>query len=42
MLRIADTARDPFARAEGFWGLEMYQEANNEFRVAAQHRPATP
>ena len=22
-------ARDPYLRAEGFWGMEMYQEANN-------------
>ena len=22
-------ARDPYLRAEGFWGLEMYNEANN-------------
>jgi tetratricopeptide (TPR) repeat protein len=27
-------AREPAVRAEGFWGLEMYQEANNEFRTA--------
>jgi tetratricopeptide (TPR) repeat protein len=27
-------ARDPYLRAEGSWGLEMYQEANNEFRAA--------
>src|SRR5579864_1598002 len=26
--------RDPYLRAEGYWGLEMYQEANNEFRLA--------
>lgn len=25
---------DSYLRAEGFWGLEMYQEANNEFRDA--------
>ena len=28
-------AQDPYLRAEGFWGLEMYQEANNQFRAAA-------
>ena len=33
------TARDPFARAEGFWGLEMYEEANNQFRIATQQSP---
>ena len=27
-------ARDPYLRAEGYWGLEMYDEANNEFRAA--------
>ena len=27
-------ARDPALRAEGYWGLEMYQEANREFRAA--------
>ena len=26
--------RDPYLRAEGYWGLERYQEANNEFRAA--------
>lgn len=33
-------ARDAFARAEGFWGLEQYEEANNQFRVAADQSPA--
>jgi len=27
-------SREPAVRAEGYWGLEMYQEANNEFRTA--------
>ena len=27
-------AHDPYLRAEGFWGMEMYQEANNQFRAA--------
>jgi tetratricopeptide (TPR) repeat protein len=27
-------ARDHYLRAEGYWGLGMYQEANNEFREA--------
>src|SRR5713226_8881817 len=31
---------DPYLRAEGFWGTEMYQEANNEFRIAADGSPA--
>lgn len=26
--------RDPYPRAEGYWGLEMYQDANNQFRAA--------
>ncbi len=26
--------RDPYLRAEGFWGLRQYQDANNEFRTA--------
>jgi tetratricopeptide (TPR) repeat protein len=34
------TSRDPFLRAEGFWGTEQYQEANNEFRIAADQSPA--
>jgi len=34
------TARDPYLRAEGFWGTEMYQEANNQFRIAADGSPA--
>jgi tetratricopeptide (TPR) repeat protein len=25
---------DPYVRAEGDWGLDLYQDANNEFRVA--------
>jgi len=27
-------ARDAYLRAEGFWGLKRYEEANNEFRLA--------
>jgi tetratricopeptide (TPR) repeat protein len=26
--------RDPYLRAEGYWGLEQYQQANEEFRLA--------
>jgi tetratricopeptide (TPR) repeat protein len=26
--------RDPYLRAEGYWGLEMFPEANDEFRAA--------
>src|SRR5262249_48336559 len=25
---------DPYLRAEGDWGLELYQDANNDFRAA--------
>jgi tetratricopeptide (TPR) repeat protein len=37
------TAREPYLRAEGYWGLDMYQEANNQFRdaVAQADRNAT-
>ena len=34
------TVRDPYLRAEGYWGLEMYQEANNQFRMAVDQSPA--
>jgi cellulose synthase operon protein C len=27
-------AHDPYLRAEGYWGLERYQEANDQFRIA--------
>src|SRR5689334_14954255 len=27
-------SRDPYLRAEGYWGLRMYQEANSEFHTA--------
>src|SRR5712691_12332348 len=27
-------AADPYLRAEGDWGLELYQDANDEFRTA--------
>ena len=29
-------AQDRYLRAEGYWGLEMYQEANNEFRALVE------
>lgn len=32
-------SRDPYLRAEGYWGLEMYDEANGEFRTAVAHSP---
>jgi tetratricopeptide (TPR) repeat protein len=34
-------ARDPYLRAEGYWGTEMYQEANNQFRTALAQSPAS-
>ncbi len=38
-------ARDPYLRAEGYWGTEMYQEANNQFRTrggpVARRTPCT-
>ncbi len=34
------TARDPYLRAEGYWGTEQYQEANNQFRIAVAQSPA--
>jgi tetratricopeptide (TPR) repeat protein len=34
------TARDPSIRAEGFWGLEQYEEANNQFRMAVEQSPS--
>ena len=33
-------AHDPYLSAEGYWGLEMYQEANNQFRAAVAQSPA--
>jgi tetratricopeptide (TPR) repeat protein len=33
-------ARDPYLRAEGYWGAEKYQEANNQFRIAVAQSPA--
>jgi len=32
-------ARDPYLRAEGYWGTEKYQEANNQFRIAVAQSP---
>jgi cellulose synthase operon protein C len=32
-------SREPAIRAEGYWGLEMYQEANNDFRAAVNESP---
>src|SRR5580704_13540672 len=33
------TAGDPSIRAEGYWGLEQYEEANNQFRAAVNASP---
>jgi cellulose synthase operon protein C len=33
------TAGDPSVRAEGYWGLEQYEEANNQFRAAVNASP---
>src|SRR5450755_4413553 len=33
-------AADPYLRAEGDWGLELYQDANNEFRAAVARADA--
>src|SRR5690349_16214820 len=30
---------DPMSRAEGLWGLNQYEEANNEFKRAAKELP---
>jgi tetratricopeptide (TPR) repeat protein len=32
-------SNDPYFRAEGYWGLEQYQEANNQFRMATDKAP---
>ena len=35
-------ARDPYLRAEGTGAWRMYQEANNQFRIAVAQSPAMP
>ncbi|HEX3940525.1 MAG TPA: tetratricopeptide repeat protein [Acidobacteriaceae bacterium] len=32
-------AHDPYLRAEGDWGLQLYDDANNEFRAAVAQSP---
>ena len=32
-------AKEPYLRAEGDWGLKMYDEANSEFRTAVAQTP---
>ncbi len=34
--------RDPYLRAEGFWGSGQHQSANNEFRAATAQNPKNP
>ena len=33
---------DTYLRAEGFWGIENYQEANNQFKAAVAESPKNP
>lgn len=33
------TSQDPYVRAEAYWGLERYGEANDEFRTAVSLNP---
>ena len=33
---------NPYLRAEGYWGLGQYSNANEEFRKAVAQAPATP
>ena len=37
---LLTAAHDPYVRAEGYWGTEQYQEANNQFRLAVAASPA--
>src|ERR1700753_519825 len=32
----------PYLRAEGYWGLEQYDQANEEFRIATAQPDADP
>ncbi|MGB9068903.1 MAG: tetratricopeptide repeat protein, partial [Candidatus Acidiferrales bacterium] len=34
--------RDPYLRAEGYWGLKMYRQANDQFRQAVAQSDANP
>src|ERR1700685_1657178 len=40
--KLTITSTDPAVRAEGFWGLHDYQNANNAFRDASKARPKDP
>jgi cellulose synthase operon protein C len=33
---------DPYFRAEGFWGLDEWQQANEQFRLATEGAPGKP
>ncbi len=35
-------AQDPYLRAEGDWGLELYDDANSEFRIAVARDDKNP
>lgn len=34
--------RDPYLRAEGLWGLVLYKDANDQFRLAVDQAPKNP
>jgi tetratricopeptide (TPR) repeat protein len=36
------SSRDPYFRAEAYWGLEQYREANDSFREAVKLEPKNP
>jgi len=36
---VLTLASDSYLRAEGYWGLEKYDEANNQFRIAVAESP---
>ena len=42
MLRASDAQHDAYARAEGFWGLEQWDQANAQFRLATQPANSKP
>jgi tetratricopeptide (TPR) repeat protein len=35
-------SNEAFARAEGYWGLEQYEDANAQFRIAYEEGPNSP
>ncbi len=36
------SSNSAFARAEGYWGLDQYEEANQQFRIAYKEEPRSP